>query len=210
MKTSILRPHFLCFTMLIILFLSVAAAPRSSTMSLDQGTTSLAAQTSPTIGSCPLFPSNNYWNVPVNHLPAHSLSAAWINSIGATENFHMDFGSGTWDGGPIGIPFNVVSGAATTTYDVNFYYPDESDPGPYPIPATPQIEYGSDHHILVVDTDDCTLFEIYDAEKTGGQWYAGSGAIWHLNSNALRREGWTSADAAGLPILPGWYGMRRW
>jgi hypothetical protein len=115
----------------------------------------------------------------------------------------MDFGSGTWDGGPIGIPYNVVSGASTTKYTVDFYYPDESDPGPYPIPNNPKIEHGSDHHILIVDTDDCTLYEIFDAEQAGGQWYAGSGATWDLNSNELRPEGWTSADAAGLPILPG-------
>jgi hypothetical protein len=86
---------------------------------------------------------------------------------------------------------------------VEFYYPRHSDPGPYPLPANPKIEHGSDHHLLVVDTDNCTLYEIYDAEKIGEQWYAGSGAIWDLNSNALRPEGWTSADAAGLPILPG-------
>ena len=115
----------------------------------------------------------------------------------------MDFGSGTWAGGPIGIPYNVVSGATVTKYTFDFYYPTESDPGPYPLPASPLQEYGSDHHILTIDTDDCTLYEVYDASFTGGQWYGGSGAIWSLNSNALRPAGWTSADAAGLPILPG-------
>jgi hypothetical protein len=96
-----------------------------------------------------------------------------------------------------------VSGASVTEYTLDFYYPDESDAGPYPIPENPLIEYGSDHHILTIDTDTCTLYEIYDASFDGGQWSGGSGAIWDLNSNALRPETWTSADAAGLPILPG-------
>jgi S-layer family protein len=200
MKTKTLCHYFL---MIMVLFTSMAVVPVSSAGSLRQNPKNISAQTAPTIGSCPLFPSNNYWNTPVNTLPVHSLSAAWVNSIGATRHFHMDFGSGTWDGGPIGIPFNIVSGSSTTKSYVNFYYPNESDIGPYPLLANPKIEYGSDHHILTVDTDDCKLYEIYDAEKISGQWYAGSGAIWDLNSNALRPYGWTSADAAGLPILPG-------
>ncbi len=115
----------------------------------------------------------------------------------------MDFGSGEWDGGPIGIPFNIVAGSTVPKYGIEFYYPDESDLGPYPIPENPNREWGSDHHILVVDTDTCTLYEIYDANFDNGQWSGGSGAIWDLNSNALRPADWTSADAAGLPILPG-------
>lgn len=157
----------------------------------------------PVLGGCSIFPDNNFWNTPIDTLPVHSSSTAWINSIGATEEFHMDFGSGTWDGGPIGIPYNVISGASTTKYNVSFYYPDESDVGPYPIPANPNREWGSDHHILTIDTDTCILYELYDASKSGSQWYGGSGAIWDLNSNALRPDTWTSADAAGLPILPG-------
>ena len=133
----------------------------------------------------------------------HPLSDSWINSIGRNEPFHMDFGSGTWDGGPIGIPFNIVSGSLVQKYPFDFYYPDESDPGPYPIPENSNREWGSDHHILIVDTDTCTLYEIYDASFDGSSWSGGSGAIWDLNSNALRPAGWTSADAAGLPILPG-------
>ena len=114
----------------------------------------------------------------------------------------MDFGSGTWDGGPIGIPYNIVGGSVPKV-PVSFYYPNESDPGPYPIPTNPLIEHGSDHHILIVDNSTCTLYELYDASYSGGAWSAGSGAIWNLNSNALRPDTWTSADAAGLPILPG-------
>jgi len=165
----------------------------------QSGTTS----NGPAIANCPMFPVNNIWNARVDALPTHPMSEAWIESMGRDEGFHMDFGSGEWDGGPIGIPFNIVSGSSVTKYTVDFYYPDESDAGPYPIPDNPLMEYGSDHHILVVDTDTCTLHEIYDASFDSGNWSGGSGAIWDLDSNALRPETWTSADAAGLPILPG-------
>lgn len=157
----------------------------------------------PTLGGCPMYPVDNIWNVRVDNLPVHPRSNAWINSIGRNTGFHMDFGSGNWAGGPIGIPYNLVNGSAVTKYNVDFYYPDESDPGPYPIPANPKIEYGSDHHILIIDKETCKLYELYDASYSGGQWSAGSGAIWDLGTHALRPAGWTSADAAGLPILPG-------
>ena len=159
---------------------------------------------SPDISGCTLFPADSVWNTPVDTLPVDSNSSSWINSIGANSpSFHMDFGSGTWDGGPIGIPYNVLDGTLVNKHTVQFTYADESDPGPYPIPANPAREWGSDHHILVVDTHDCTLYELFNATNTGGTWSAGSGAIWSLSSNALRPAGWTSADAAGLPILPG-------
>ncbi|RIK28943.1 MAG: hypothetical protein DCC56_14730 [Anaerolineae bacterium] len=157
----------------------------------------------PTIANCPIFPANNFWNARVDTLPVHSDSDAWIDNIGRDGNFHMDFGSGEWDGGPIGIPYNVVAGSTVPSYDAEFYYPEESDAGPYPIPENPNIEWGSDHHILVVDTETCTLYEIFDASFDNGQWFGGGGAIFDLNSNALRPDTWTSADAAGLPILPG-------
>jgi hypothetical protein len=156
----------------------------------------------PVLEGCRLFPADNIWNARVDSLPVASRSNDWINIIGRNTGFHMDFGSGTWDGGPIGIPYNIVDGN-TPKVPVTFYYPDESDPGPYPIPARPLIEYGSDHHLLILDISTCTLYEIYDASTSGGAWQAGSGAIWDLGSNALRPAGWTSADAAGLPILPG-------
>lgn len=154
------------------------------------------------LGGCPIFPPDNFWNTPVDDLPVHPLSDVWIDSIGRQTGFHMDFGSGTWEGGPIGIPYNLAN-ADTPRYQPDFYYADESDPGPYPIPEDPLIEWGSDHHILVVDTSTCFLYEIYDASLSAGDWFGGSGAIWDLRSNALRPAGWTSADAAGLPILPG-------
>jgi hypothetical protein len=157
---------------MILAFLMFISATQASVVEgLQPGEKNIHIQSSaPTIGSCPIFPQNNYWNTPVNNLPAHSLSSAWINSIGSTRHFHMDFGSGMWDGGPIGIPFNTVSGSLTTKYNVSFYYPDESDSGPYPIPSNPSIEYGSDHHLITVDTDDCKLYEIYDAENINSQW----------------------------------------
>jgi hypothetical protein len=158
--------------------------------------------TGPTLAGCPMFPANNIWNARIDSLPIHDRSSEWINTIGRYTGFHMDFGSGTWAGGPIGIPYNFAD-AGTPAYTVLFHYAGESDPGPYPIPADPLIEYGSDHHLLTLDHSTCTLYELYDAEYYGGAWHAGSGAVWNLSSNALRPAGWTSADAAGLPILPG-------
>jgi hypothetical protein len=157
---------------------------------------------SPGVGGCAMYPADNVWNTPVDDLPVAAQSTDWIDSIGRTTGFHMDFGSGTWDGGPIGIPYNLAEAGAPRV-SVTFDYADESDAGPYPIPSGALIEYGSDHHILVVDRSTCTLYELYDARYSGGAWHAGSGAIWDLNSNQLRPSGWTSADAAGLPILPG-------
>ncbi len=163
----------------------------------------LPASAPPSLFGCTMFPANNIWNVPVDTLPVDTHSNAWISSIGAGTGLHMDFGSGTWDGGPIGIPYNAAD-AATPKYAVDFYYGDESDPGPYSIPASPLIEYSGDHHLLVVDQSTCRLYEMYDVtHNTNGSWSGGSGAVWDLGSNALRPNGWTSADAAGLPILPG-------
>ena len=156
----------------------------------------------PNLGGCAMFPADNIWNARVDSLPINTSSDQWLTSIGKTTGFHMDFGSGTWDGGPIGIPFNLVT-AGVPKYSVSFYYPTQSDPGPYPIGANPIIEYGSDHHLLTVDSSTCTLYEIFDASLSGSAWSGGSGAVFNLASNALRPDGWTSADAAGLPILPG-------
>jgi hypothetical protein len=151
---------------------------------------------------CPVFPASNPWNQRVDRLPAAKNSAAIVTAVGADENVHADFGSGLWQGRPIGIPVTMVSGSQTKTR-VTFDYADESDRGPYPIPANVRIEGGSDRHALIVDRDRCRLYELYALERHGGRWHAGSGAIWNLRSNRLRPSGWTSADAAGLPILPG-------
>jgi hypothetical protein len=154
--------------------------------------------------SCPVFPSTNVWNKPVTGLPLHPNSKAIVKAIGASLPVHADFGSGLWDGGPIGIPITVVDSSQATS-SVHFRYADESDPGPYPIPSGVAIEGGNasdgDRHAIIVDSDSCQLYELYSLYRA--PWRAGSGAIWSLTSNALRPKGWTSADAAGLPILPG-------
>ena len=148
--------------------------------------------------ACAPFPATNVWNRPVNTLPVRSDSSTLMVAIGLTNTLHPDFSNA----GGYGIPVNVT-GPSTPRYPVSFYYPDESDPGPYPIPANPKIEGGSDRHLLSWDTSACYLYEIFDAAWNGSAWTGGSGAIWDLRSNALRPAGWTSADAAGLPILPG-------
>jgi hypothetical protein len=158
------------------------------------------------LGSCPVLPANNIWNTPVDTLPVLSNSTTMVNTIGATRGFHADFGSGTWDGGPIGIPFITVAGSQTK-YPASFLYADESDPGPYAVPLDAPIEGGSsstgDRHAIAVDTDNCILYELYRAFPGSADWTADSGAIFDLRSNALRPTTWTSADAAGLPIMPG-------
>jgi len=162
-----------------------------------------APDPTPKPAPCSLFPSSNVWNRRVDDLPVASNSDAMIGAIGAGAALHPDFSSLAWNGGVgYGIPFNKVN-LSTPTYHVTFDYDDESDPGPYPIPSNPKIEGGSDAHLLLWDTQGCDLYEIFAADKSGGHWYGGSGAIWDLRSNQLRPNGWTSADAAGLPILPG-------
>jgi hypothetical protein len=158
------------------------------------------------ISECPMFPADNYWHADVAALPLHPQSATWTATVGTTRKVHADFGSGLWDGGPIGIPYTTV-GAGQPRVPITFDYDDESDPGPYPIPSDAPIEGGpaadGDRHVLVVDTADCKLYETFDSHPAGNRWTAGSGAVYDLRSNAMRPSGWTSADAAGLPILPG-------
>lgn len=167
----------------------------------------LPVHAAPFIGDCQLFPANNIWNTPVDRLPIDPQSLAYISTIGVNGSVHPDFGSGTWNGGPIGIPFNIVPGTQPMI-PIAFEYDDESDPGPYPIPPNPLIEGGEqstgDRHVLVLDTDNCELYETFSIYSDGnGGWNAGSGAVFDLNQNELRPFGWTSADAAGLPIFPG-------
>ena len=163
----------------------------------------------PTLGGCPVFPASSVWNKPVDKLPVESDSATLIGSIGLTSGVHADFGNGLYDGSRIGIPYVVVHGTKTPKSRVTFDYADESDKGPYPIPAGAPIEGApahaneGDRHALIVDRDSCKLYELYALRRQGSHWAAGSGAIWNLRSNKLRPAAWTSADAAGLPILPG-------
>lgn len=169
-----------------------------------------SATSSPVPGAprCRIFPANNPWNQRVDDLPVHRRSDAIVKSIGRSTGLHPDFGSGRWDGGPIGIPYTTVP-RDQKRVPVRFQYASESDPGPYPIPKDAPIEGGrqsdGDRHVIVVDRSRCKLFELFAAypRDNGNRWRAGSGAIWDLDSNKLRPRGHTSADAAGLPILPG-------
>ena len=178
----------------------------------DDGDALAVAAPLPDAPACPVMPADNYWNVPVDDLPVHARSDAYVASIGLDEELVTDFGSGEFEGGPIGIPY-VTVGADQPLVDVTFEFADESDPGfggeaGYPIPPRAPVEGGpdadGDRHVLVVDRDACVLYELFAAfPQPDGSWQAGSGAVFDLRSNAFRPDTWTSADAAGLPILPG-------
>jgi hypothetical protein len=158
-----------------------------------------------TIAGCPLFPPSWSTNQRVDTLPVAPDSPAIVRSIGLDGALKADFGSGLWDGGPIGIPYDVVT-RRTARSRVRFEYAGESDRVRYPIPRGVRIEGGpgadGDRHALLVDRSRCKLFELYALRREGGRWTAGSGATWSLRDPRLRPAGWTSADAAGLPILP--------
>ncbi|HQZ22473.1 MAG TPA: hypothetical protein PLJ62_06670 [Thermoflexales bacterium] len=159
----------------------------------------------PVIGGCQMFPNNNVWNTRIDTLPVHPRSDEWVNSVGFATRLHPDFGT-FYLGDPIGIPYTTVV-SSTPSISVTFDYWDESDPGPYPIPQNPPIEGGptssGDRHVLIVNSAECKLYEMWSAyPQQDGSWQAGSGAVFDLSSNALRPDGWTSADAAGLPVLP--------
>jgi hypothetical protein len=167
----------------------------------------LAGPAGPRVAGCPVFPRSSQWNQRVDRLPVHPRSAAIMRSIGLGAYVHADFGSGRYEGAPIGIPYVTVT-RRQPRVRVRFDYAGESDRGPYPIPANVPIEGGrasdGDRHVIAIDRDRCRLYELYAAyPQGGGRWRAGSGAIWSLRSNKLRPRGFTSADAAGLPIFPG-------
>ena len=190
----VLLSHAMCFSIVLSVFLPIGVFPA-------------AAGTPPEIDGCTIFPCNSIWNTPVDDLPIHPHSSLFIESIGAADNVHADFGAGLWNGGPIGIPYVSVPGAQPLV-PILFDYSGESDPGPYPIPPDAPIEGGSessgDRHVIVLDRDNCVLYEVFSAYKqSDNSWAAGSGAVFDLQSHDLRPDGWTSADAAGLPILPG-------
>lgn len=153
------------------------------------------------LAGCPVFPSGNAWNRDISRAPVHPLSSRYISSIGRATTLHADFGSGRY--GDYGIPFRVV-GRKQQKIPVKFTaYGSESDRGPYPIPLGSRIEGGSDNHVIALQRGTCRLYELYRARRGDGRWLADSGARFDLRSNRLRPAGWTSADAAGLPILPG-------
>jgi hypothetical protein len=194
-----LKVRYLCAITLIFSILLITASL--------QNPNSAKALNAATIGGCPLFPADNVWNRDISSLPVHPYSANYIASIGLTSHVHADFGSGLYNNAPIGIPYTIVSGNQPYV-PVSFYYASESNPGPYPIPSNAPIEGGTqssgDRHVIVVDSSTCRLYEMFAGyPQSNGSWKAGSGAVWSLNSDALRPSSWTSADAAGLPILPG-------
>ena len=156
-------------------------------------------------GNRRVFPADNAWNQDISMMPVDPNSGALIASIGLLKSLHPDFGT-VWNGAPNGIPYIVVPGTQPRV-PVHFEYANESDPGPYPIPPDAPVEGGpngvGDRHVLVIDRDHWILYELFDSHREGGGWRAGSGAIFDLRSNQDRPAGWTSADAAGLPIFPG-------
>lgn len=163
----------------------------------------------PRIGGCPVFPEDNIWNTVVSDLPVAARSDDYVRSIGADLRLHPDFGSGRWGGSNTGIPYTVARAGERLT-QVQLDVPSESDPGPFPIPARAPIEGDprpsarSDRHVLVLDEARCRLIELVGAHRFAeGGWRAGAAAVFDLRSHRLRPAGWTSADAAGLPILPG-------
>lgn len=163
------------------------------------------------IAGCPTFPSNNYWHASIRDLPVHPRSNAWLRHMSPRSKLHPDFGP-SYGAQPVpyGIPITVVSGRHKKV-NVRFTYRRESDRVKYPLGSDTRIEGGweasGDRHAIVVDKSNCKLYETWNTRRKTNGWHAGSGAVWDLSSNRLRRDGWTSADAAGLPILPG---LLRW
>lgn len=153
---------------------------------------------SPTLAGCQVFPANNIWNTPIDKMPVAANSTAYINAIGASHPLKAEFGT------VAGFHYNTVLGSQPKV-GISFVYASESNPGPYPIPLNIWIEPSADGHAFVVDKANCILYELFALRKTSSGWQAGSGAIFNLSSNALRPNTWTSADAAGLPMMPGIY-----
>lgn len=218
MSRKIVQRWLLIFAGLFGLVWGLATAVSHPTIASPSGTADLylplvskPGTPPPQIAGCDIFPGNNIWNTPIDTLPVHPNSANYINTIGATAGLHPDFGSGVWPPGsnsPIGIPYIDVPGSQPKVPITFIWWPNESDAGPYPVPANAPIEGGpdadGDRHVIVLDRDNCILYEMYYAFPQGnGSWEAANGAVYDLKSHALRPDGWTSADAAGLPILPG-------
>ena len=165
----------------------------------------------PVVGThCSEFPADNWWHADVSHLPVHARSRQWLSHMSTGVDLHPDFGPSFGDGPDYGIPITVVK-PSHRKVAVRFDYASESDRVRYPLGDDTRIEGGrgssGDKHAIVVDKGNCKLYETWNTRIRRGDWVAGSGAVWSLRSNQLRKNGWTSADAAGLPILPG---LLRW
>ena len=195
------------FLLVATLGCALAGAPSSAAV-IDAGTPSVADRP---VAGCPTFPANNYWHADISKLPKNPRSDAWMRHMSPRSRLHPDFGpSYGAQKVPYGIPITVVKGGHAKV-PVRFTYASESDRVRYPLGRDTRIEGGwkasGDRHAIIVDRSNCTLYETWNTKKRNGTWHAGSGATWDLRSNALRPDGWTSADAAGLPILPG---LLRW
>jgi hypothetical protein len=195
------RSHLLVLGLLLAVLVPTASATQLSTV---------AASTAPRLGSCPVFPSNNFWNRDISKLPVNKRSAQWLSHMSPARKLHPDFGPSYGDGPDYGIPVTFVH-STHPKVSPTFTYADESNHIGYPLGADTLIEggrdSGSDMHAVVIDRDTCKLYETWNTRESHGRWTAGSGAVWSLKSNKLRPDTWTSADAAGLPILPG---LLRW
>ena len=178
---------------------TTVAHPTTTSGAPPSTTTTVVASGGPQLGGCPVLPADNAWNRDISSDPVDPQSGAYVASIGATGHLHPDFGSSPADG----IPYVVVPGTQPEVPITFTAYGDESDPGPYPVPLDAPVEAGSDRHVLVADTASCKLYEMSNAQRTTNGWSADAGAVFDLRSDALRPDHWTSADAAGLPILPG-------
>ena len=192
-----MRRH-IAFASVAAAVFAVACTVSASVPSTASSVVDAAAAAVPRLAGCAMFPATNPWRRDISHAKVRRYSSAWVRSVGLRTDLHADFGENQH----YGIPFEVVP-ADQRKVPIRFTaYGDESDPGPYPVPLDARVEYGGDRHVLVASAT-CHLYELYNAYRTTRGWKAASGAVFDLNSNALRPDGWTSADAAGLPILPG-------
>jgi hypothetical protein len=189
-----------------------ARPPQRDATAADASSTWSAAAGKGPVGGCKVFPANNYWNADISNLPVHPKSRQWMKHMSPSVDLHPDFGpSYGAEPVPYGIPITVVRGSHPKVR-VRFHYAGESDKVRYPLGPDTKIEGGrgadGDRHAIIVDKSTCRLYETFDTRLVQGHWHAGSGAVWSLGGNRLRRNGWTSADAAGLPILPGLLRLR--
>jgi len=206
-----MRLRALAATLATATSLTALAAPPSSAAPVAPAASAPTSAYLPGT-TCRAFPASNYWHADISSLPVHPRSAQWKSNMQSWRSLHPDFGPSYGEQPvPYGIPITITR--STTRVPVRFGYADESDRVRYPLSTSTRIEGGwsadGDRHAIVVDATTCTLYETWDTHRYASGWYAGSGAVWSLTSNALRPAGWTSADAAGLPILPGLAPLRR-
>jgi hypothetical protein len=197
----------LAATVILGVLAAASATGTSSAEPAPDGSSTLATASKVGVGGCRVFPADNYWNTDISDLPVHPKSRQWISHMSPRSDLHPDFGPSYGEAPvPYGIPITTVT-SDHAKVKVTFQYRGESDKVRYPLGRDTLIEggpgAGGDRHALIVDKGSCKLYETFATYKRQGKWHAGSGAVWNLGSNKLRPNGWTSADAAGLPIMPG-------